>query len=108
MSVEKLQRFRDILASVTWENVYSKSTSDEAYDCFIDKFCNVYKATFPVKTLYLTKHCRKPWISKAILDLISLKNRLYKKFICTKDLAAFGGVINLRNNLVKVIKKLRF
>jgi hypothetical protein len=53
-----------------------------AYNIFFNKFNDLYDKTFPLKKRKVRKTlARKPWISKGLIKSITVKNKLYKKFL---------------------------
>ena len=60
---------------------------DSCFTAFQDSITNIMEKHAPIKTLskQQRKQQRKPWITNGILKLISIKNKLYKKFLKSKD-----------------------
>lgn len=52
-----------------------------------------------------SRQCRKPWVNEDILQKIKHKNRLYKKFITSKDPNVLKEFKRLRNQIVNIIRK---
>lgn len=81
---------------------------DTAYDCFHEKFKMVYYTCFPYKSFNCVRRGQKPWITKKCLKEIRIKNKLYKKFIQTKDnekFKQFKAQRNKLNNLLRYEKR---
>lgn len=80
---ETLDIFRHRVESKNWDGILSMDSANEAYDWFIDK---LYKECCKLRTISPHKKSRKPWITRNILKMIRKKNKLYDRFLSTKDL----------------------
>ena len=81
--------------------------SEENFDIFLKSFTEIINKRAPFRTL-TRKEVRmknKPWINKALLSQIKLKNRLYKKYIRKKTATNFGVYKKHCNRLNHEIEK---
>lgn len=104
VSDENMFKFRTMIISVPWTNLLESCDADLAYESFIESFSSVYHKCFPVKTVKETNKIRKPWISKDIYKQIKQKNRLYARFIKTRDRSIWAEYKHKRNSLVTIIR----
>ena len=76
---KNISLFTDKLAKCNWNSIFNGPQTSETFDMFYDKFQQAYNESFPVKTT-TAKYCnRKPWLTTAMKNSISMKNRLYLK-----------------------------
>ena len=97
--------------TVNWESTYS-SLKDPSFmfDTFYDKISQIIDKHIPIKQLSRKelKLKSKPWITPAIKKSISVKNRLYKKYLKTKSVhhhSKFKYYRNKLNHLLKLSKR---
>ena len=55
----RFKKFRDILSEVNWENLYSISNPNDAYEYFLKVFSGIYDLAFPLKTFSVKKNFAK-------------------------------------------------
>lgn len=105
ISSQNLTKFREITEKLTWESVYKEGDCNKAYETFLTELSNIYNDCFPLKTTRRINRCRKPWMTKDIVDQITIKDRLYEKFVRTKDNKFLTRFRQVRNRLNKIVKK---
>lgn len=101
-----LDKFRDEISRISWQDVYDESDCDKAYELFLSAFKNAYAKSFKRKTKKARK-ARKPWINDSALKLIKQKDALFKQFLRTRDavvLAAFKKLRNKVNGFLRAAK----
>ena len=100
------------MGSLNWQTVYESTDSNIAYDIFLNKFNDLYDQSFPIKKRKIRKtRARKPWISKGLIKSITVKNKLYKKFLKERNSPTeqkFKSYRNKLNHLLKIAKKRYF
>ena len=95
--------FSHKLNLLNWNHLLLSEDVNYNFDIFIDKIQTIYNQCFPLKTKYLSnKRLNNPWITKAVLNSIRLKNNLFKDY-------KIGAISEnyykqYRNTLNKVIK----
>ena len=77
------------------------------YNNFLEKYLQITNKNIPYKILSKkeTKLKQKPWISKAILTSIKIKNILYKKCLQKQDIFWYERYTFYRNKINKLIPK---
>lgn len=80
-----LDSFRTKIAEVNWDNVYQARAPDDAYEQFFLLFSQAYFESFPLVTYGKHSKARKPWISSECLRMIRKKEKLFNRFIKTRD-----------------------
>ena len=70
-----------------FENIINENNVNTKYDIFHDHFLKTLDKHAPFRKLSKKelRRKRKPWITKGIHKSIKVKNKLYKKFVTTKD-----------------------
>ena len=82
INADLIQEFRDILSEVDWENLYSISNPNDAYEYFWKVFSGIYDLALPLKTFSVKrKTLQNPWMTKGLLKSSKRKQKLYKKFV---------------------------
>lgn len=105
VSPAALDAFRLEIGTLHWDNVFYSNDANSAYDAFLESFICIYKKHFPYKQRKKRKGCRKPWMTRELLRKIDRKNRLFRKFIRTRDEADLIAFKQFRNALSKEMKK---
>ena len=79
------------------------------YNKFHEEYLQIIDKNMPYKVLPKkeTKPKRKPWISKAILTSIKIKNILYKKYLQKQDVFWYERYKFYRNKINKLISKIK-
>ena len=74
-------QFKEKLQSLSWDELYTMTNTEQAYNFFLQKIVDEYEQAFPLtekpKRRAKTNH---PWLSVALKNSIKQKNKLYKKF----------------------------
>lgn len=96
--------FQEDIVKNNWDFVFSYTDPNEAYNAFFDRLLSLYTLRFPVVTKVISKKLRKPWMSNDLLKLVRKKNRLYQKFVKTRDVGILHEYKRLRNQVTGRIK----
>lgn len=75
-----VNRFNETLAATDWSDVYTITSTDAAYDHFLQIVCRIFENIFPLVQPKFSKRANKPWVSQAIKNSIRTKNKLYKLY----------------------------
>ena len=94
------------LASETWDDIYNQQDVDDAYKLFYTKLKQCLDKNIPYqKVSKKRQNIRNPWITKAILNSIHTKNRLFKQYIKnpgnTNYHVKFKKYMNKLNSVIK-------
>ena len=95
------------------ENLYFSLTThggqnlDSCFAAFQNNITDIMEKYAPIKTLskQQRKQQRKPWITNGILKSISIKNKLYKKFLKSKDTFWYQRYKYYRDTLNHLIRR---
>ena len=101
-------KFVDDVKEINFNSFDSPSSNlDAKYDCFQNCILNAIQKHAPLKPLSKKqrKQRRKPWITNGILKSISIKNKLYKKFLKSKDSFWYQRYKYYRDTLNRLIRK---
>ena len=102
---EKLEKFKNELEKISWNDVMSSSEPQFTYSLLHNKFLNVYNKCLPLKKKIINNYSsRLPWLTESLKMSISTKNRLYKKQKKSQDLYDIAQYKNYKNRLSKVLK----
>ena len=83
-TTESVNKLKNELKNVDWENVCNSSDVNESYTNFVNTFNKIHDECIPLKKKRFRSqknNSRSPWISFALLKCIRRKNVLYKKFL---------------------------
>lgn len=80
VNLSSLSCFRDEIEQTQWDDLFSISCADLAYDYFIRTISSVYNKHFPLQVFKKPKRARKPWMTAEILKMMKEKDRLYHAF----------------------------
>ena len=74
-SINNMREFRSTLNSLGWDNVYSCTNADEAFDSFFETFNDIYQLYFPIITKRFNKNKMKinDFMTNGLL--ISMQNK---------------------------------
>ena len=79
IKADSIQEFGDILSEVDWENLYSISNPNDAYEYFLKVFSGICDLAFPLKTFSVKrKTLQNPWMTKGLLKSLN-ESRNYMK-----------------------------
>ena len=100
------------LNALDWPNVLciNNNNVNLSFDLFYENVNKLILKHAPLKKLTTQekKLCLKPWITTGILTSIKTKNRIYRKFLCTKNATTKQQLHNhfkyYWNNLTKITK----
>ena len=87
-----------------WTNVLGNSCPNNALDNFIKIFKTYYDDFFPLRQGKIRARFRKPWMSNSLLRRIRKRNRLFARFLRSKDASELCEFKLYRNNLSKDLK----
>ena len=75
------QQFKEKLQSLSWDELYTMTNTEHAYNFFIQKILDEYEQAFPLTVKQKRRaKINHPWLSLALKNSIKQKNKLYKKF----------------------------
>jgi len=78
---EDLNKFIEKLETTHWEELDQEIDPSKAYDRFYNKLFAIYDDCVPMKKFNNKqwKFQNKPWLTKAIIKSLTIKNKLCKK-----------------------------
>ena len=108
-----INKFRQKLSDIEWQNVINNNDVNDDYTKFIEKFNILYDECIPLKkcTVNRKKDPLSPWISKGLLKSINKKNKLYKQYLqnpTTGNLQKFKTYTNKLNMLIRKSKRMYY
>ena len=72
--------FIDDLSSIDWLDICKDANTNDSFDTFHNKLCELHNKHFPVVKLKKKYNNRKPWLSDGLRNSIKRKNKLYHKY----------------------------
>ena len=81
ISKENIDKFVEKLEQIHWEELNQETDPSKAYDRFYSKLFAIYDNCIPMKKMSnkQRKLQKKPWLTKAIIKSLTIKDKLYKK-----------------------------
>ena len=80
------ERFKQNLQKINWEELNILNCTNTLYKHFINIYSSIYDKTFPLlETEVKLKDLRTPWMSKAMKKFSKQKQKLYIKFLKSKN-----------------------
>ena len=102
---EATERFNQTLYETDWVEIETCDNPSECYKLFLKKFLTIYENFFPRKKIKLKlKDIQSPWITSGIKKSSKRKQRLYDKFLKTRNQKSELEYKNYKN-LFETIKK---
>lgn len=105
LSKENMQHFRALALRTDWSSLYNTKDASEAYGKFLSIFTHLYNLSFPLKKGKVKKRIRKPWVQPQHVTMISKKNRLFNRFLRTREESDLVAFKKLRNAINKELRK---
>lgn len=105
---DRLITFRSELEAFDWKETFSDLHDNSAYETFLTAFKAMYEKNFPFREH--PRHpskIRKPWIIRDLFSKIKTKQKLYSKFISTRDPKDLSDFKKFRNKLNSELRKAR-
>ena len=84
-SSKNKQTFFRYLQACDWNQVYSEHDADTAYSKFIGYITAAFHKSFKFVKLSRKRSRDKPWVTPALKKSSKIKNKLYKKWILTRN-----------------------
>lgn len=100
ISEKRLDEFKNRIALVNWSSVFQEARADDASDEFLRVFIPIYHECFPIVDIVPPKNARKPWMTARLIRQVKKKNKLFAKFLKSKepqDLVRYKSVGNRLN-----------
>lgn len=106
-SASKLQQFKELLESETWEGVFQENAVNPAYNKFETTISNAIKLIFPPKNIKILKNVNKSWITTGIKLSSRRKRYLYNEMLANRITREyFNKYTKILKNVVKAAKQL--
>ena len=77
-----MNRFRNLLENVSWEEYYKADDPNTALDLFYNIYNTAFNSSFPLKRLSRNRAKDKKWITTSLKQCIKNRDNLYKKYLC--------------------------
>ena len=112
-SEDNIERFKNSLSAMNWQNVFSTNDPQLAFSNFSDTFLTLYDLNIPVTTKKFNKNIHKvePWITSGILTSRRKKIALSKSHFSSPSplsLSQLKLFRNLYNKVIRAAKKMYF
>ena len=111
-SESNILKFQNELGNINWPNLKGHNDPSHAYDSFLNEYTAVYNSCFPLKKQTVKRGTlNKPWLSKALLESIRKKNKLYKRYLrnpSPQNEEKYKKYKNKLNNSLRIAKRLYY
>ena len=84
-SPKNIKKFSELISNVNWDNLYQCSNVDKAYGFFHKKITDCHDKCFPKVRLSRKRAKDKLWVTQGIKRSSNYKNKLFKKWICSRS-----------------------
>lgn len=103
-----IANFHNLVNEINWTNVMTAENTQVAFTTFSETINRAYDLAFPLKTMKVSKHRNKSWITTAIKKSIRIKNKLYLKYRSNKTITneiCYKVYKNKLKHLISITKK---
>ena len=111
-SESNVLKFQNELRNINWPNLKGYNDPSHAYDSFLNEYTAVYNSCFPLKKQTVKRGTlNKPWLSKGLLESVSKKNKLYKRYLrnpSPQNEEKYKKYENKLNHSLRIAKRLYY
>ena len=101
---QKLNEFKETIASCNWDNVLNNNNAQDAYTSFLNIIQDAYNRSFPLRKVKNNQSKKKHWLSDSLKKCIKEKNKLYLK---SKSVNSLYNIIKYKKYKTALTKTLR-
>ena len=106
MTKNNIVKYSNDLANVSWNEVYNSKDVNKSFNVFNDTLCKIFNTNFPlVKSSRKSNNNTKPWITSGLLQSINTKQKLYKKWILSRNINDYTIFKSFAKNLKKLLRQ---
>ena len=106
---QNVQSFCVSMDKIDWFSSLAGNNAQDAYNAFIRNFTTCSEHAFPTRTVCTRyNNSRKPWHTSGIINSIEEKNKLYTRFLITKngeDKLIYKAYKNKLNHVIRIAEK---
>ena len=97
-------QYRELLGEISWQEIYSITRTDLAYDFLEQGVLSVLNKLSPMKTSQFNKH-RKPWISDRTKDLMAQRDTTHEAAMTSQLPDRWKSYRTLRNSCSRELNR---
>lgn len=99
MSKSNIDKFKEMLAHISWNDLYKEYNADLAYQLFMKIINATFNQCFPssAPSKKHTRNLNKPWFTTELQKLLRKKNKLFKKYISNSIPSTHDSYKSYRN-----------
>jgi hypothetical protein len=107
---ENLKKLEDKLVHTNWnlydDDIKTKSDFEEKYTNFTDMLNQIYNDCIPIvtKKTKAIRDNKKPWITSALIVSARKKNKLYAKWMQSKNETDLSNYKTYKNKFIKILR----
>ena len=101
---ERISRFKQHLAEISWQALPSLEGVNELYEHFLQIFLELYNLCFPLIEVSIKSKCKKPWVTRGLLKTINHKHKLYGSYVKRPTAENKKKYIDYKNVLVNTLR----
>ena len=99
-----LSNFCDLLSEANWASVFESNNPNDQFTAFMNLYMALYDRAFPLSDKKFKFNHKRPWITNALRARIRRRNRLFSKFLRTRNQDDLKQFRTYRNKLTKDIR----
>ena len=105
MSEKNMKHFSESLRNADWNSVLGKDDAQIAFTKFHEIITNKFQSAFPIKKVKHGYKTKLPWLTHGLKKSISIKNKLYKKYIANPNESNSTNYKTYKNKLSNILRK---
>ena len=103
---KNIQNLLNDLEIVNWEFVTNQQNPNIAYECFLNKFLEIFNKNCPIRKYNVNRMKKKqPWLTLGLIKASKKKNILYQKFLTNRNNETEKIYKDYKNKFTSIVRK---
>ena len=98
------ENFKNDLRRENWDSIYKCNEVNESYSRFLHIFNKVSNIHAPLKKANIKHKAYKPWITSGLMNSMKVRDKLYKKWLITRNYVFLNKYKLYRNKIANINK----
>lgn len=103
-SSDNIAKFNEVLSRTDTSQVLYDMNPDTAFESLMSSYNHVFNKYF-IPATYKKKNAKHPWFDKELAELMHIKDKLYKKYICKRSYQVKAQYNRARNVYYHLLRK---